>query len=162
MCVLLWATAGFKCLTAVCCLTQVNRILGHSKWRVSHLSWSLTHTSSVTLAHTVGHAHKSRSHLCLNLFHVLISIQWSFLIKVMNPPDTDKFLWRDKSDSIFSHIHSHQTAVITVELEYQISSVLKLTHHETGLHGPIPINPVLLVGGQGAKEALCGLAVGVC
>lgn len=78
------------------------------------------------------------------------------------PPDTDKFLWHDKSDSVFSHIHSHQTAVITVELEYQISSVLKLTHHETGLHGPIPINPFLLLGGQGAKEALCGLAVGVC
>lgn len=62
----------------------------------------------------------------------------------------------------FPTLHSHQTAVITVELEYQISSVLKLTHHETGLHGPIPINPFLLLGGQGAKEALCGLAVGVC
>lgn len=47
-------------------------------------------------------------------------------------------------------------------LAYQLNSVVKLTHHETGLDWPIPINPCLLLGGQGAKGGpVQGLAWGV-
>lgn len=50
--------------------------------------------------------------------------------------------------------------VISVELAYQLSSVVKLTHHETGLDWPIPINPFLLLVGRGAKEAQCRAGMG--
>lgn len=51
-------------------------------------------------------------------------------------------------------------AVISVELAYQLSSVVKLTHHGTGLDWPIPINPFLLLGGHGANGALCRASMG--
>ena len=52
---------------------------------------------------------------------------------------------------------------LAVLLAYQLSCVVKLTHHETGLDWPIPINPFLLLGGQGAKGGPgAGLAWGVC
>lgn len=52
-------------------------------------------------------------------------------------------------------------AIITVERAYQLSFLVKLTHHGTGLDWPILNNPYLLFSGQGAKGRRVGRAWGV-
>lgn len=64
----------------------------------------------------------------------------------------------------FSHSvqRRHQIVVISVEVAYQLSSVVKLTHHETGWDWPIPINPFLPLGAQSAKGGPVQGGHGVC